>query len=91
MNRDEALAILDAHLEKYRRRSHAELAEKLGNQGCDAVVAASGVSYQIEVDIVWDGEPGSDLRVIGSVDDGGWRAFAPFSRSFIVAPNGIVR
>ena len=87
MNRDEALAVLDAHLEKYRRRPYAELAKSLGNQGCDEVVAESGASYQIEVDIVWDGKPGGNLRVIGSVDDGGWRAFAPLSRSFIIGPS----
>ena len=91
MNRDEALAVLDAHLEIYRRRPHAELAKILGNQGCDEFVGKSGASYQIEVDIVWDGKPGGDLRVIGSVDDGGWRAFAPLSQSFIIAPNGVIR
>lgn len=91
MNRDEALAILDAHLERYRRRPHAELAEMLGNQGCDEVVAASGATYQIEVDIVWDGKPGGNLRVLGGVDDGAWRFFAPLSRSFIMTPNGIIR
>ena len=91
MNRDEALAILDTHLGGYRRRPHAELAAILGNQGCDEVFAESGASYQIEVDIVWDGKPGGNLRVIGSVDDGGWRAFSPLCRSFLITPNGITR
>jgi hypothetical protein len=26
--------------------------------------------------------------VLGSIDDGGWRAFAPLTRSFIKSPDG---
>jgi hypothetical protein len=29
-----------------------------------------------------------NLRVMVSVDDGGWRSFAPLSDDFIVAPDG---
>jgi len=28
------------------------------------------------------------LRVMGSVDDGGWRALSPLTDSFILAPDG---
>jgi len=91
MNRNEALAILDAHLDRYRRQPFEKLAKILGNQGCDEVVGASGDCYQVEVDIVCDGNAGDDLRVIGSVDDGGMRAFVPMTRSFVISPDGIVR
>jgi hypothetical protein len=37
---------------------------------------------------VWDDRTGGDLRVIGSIDDGGWRAFRPLSSDFIVRPDG---
>ena len=38
---------------------------------------------------LWD-DPGEhrNLRVMVSVDDGGWRSFAPLSDDFIVAPDG---
>jgi hypothetical protein len=36
----------------------------------------------------WDSAPNGDVRVIGCVDDGGWRAFLPLSDSFIKAADG---
>ena len=89
MNREEALSVLSTCLEAYRRQPYAELAGKLGNQGCDELVGPSGATYQIEIDIVRDA--GTDLRVIGSVDDGAWRSFAPLSESFIIGADGTVR
>jgi hypothetical protein len=48
----------------------------------------SGVTYQTEIQGVWDdGKPGN-LRILGSVDDGGWRAFSPLGDDFIIAPDG---
>ena len=53
------------------------------------VLGPSGTKYKIEVEAVWDsGTKGGDLRVIGSIDDGGWRAFHPIGRDFIMAPDG---
>jgi hypothetical protein len=33
--------------------------------------AASGAVYQIEIDVCWDGTENSNVRVIGSIDNGG--------------------
>jgi len=44
--------------------------------------------YQIEIQVFWDSWPGGNVRVMGAVDDGGWRAFIPVSRGFIMAPDG---
>jgi len=52
------------------------------------VTAASGAVYQVESYALWDGAKERDLRVIVAVDDGGWRAFAPLSEEFIIAPDG---
>ena len=35
----------------------------------------SGATYQVEVQLFWDDQPNGELRVMGSIDDGGWRAF----------------
>ena len=53
------------------------------------VVAESGVQYQVEVQAFWD-DPHQprNLRVMIAVDDGGWRAFSPLSKDFVVAPDG---
>lgn len=48
-----------------------------------------GVEYQIEVEARWDDRNAPHLRLVLSIDDGrGWRAFAPLTDSFIVAPDG---
>ena len=44
--------------------------------------------WQLEFLFYWDAEPNGNVRVIGSIDDGGLRAFVPLSDSFIKAPNG---
>ena len=48
---------------------------------------SSGKWYQIKIQAFWDGKPGGDIRVVGSVDDGGWRTFCPFTESFIKSPS----
>jgi hypothetical protein len=48
----------------------------------------SGTWYQIEIQAVWDARKSGDLRVIGSIDDGTWRALRPRSSDFIVRPDG---
>ena len=40
------------------------------------------------VEAVWNHELGKELRVIGSVDGGGWRAFNPLCDSFIMREDG---
>ena len=52
------------------------------------VDGSSGRWYQIETSVFWDGAKDRDLRVIVSIDDGGWRAFAPMTDDFIMAPDG---
>lgn len=47
----------------------------------------SGKEYQFEIMVVWDDKPLGDVRVIGNVDDGGWRAYVPMGTSFIKAPD----
>ena len=92
MNEEEAASLLRAHLEQYRRRSHADLSSHLGNQGCDEVTGPSGARYQIEVDILWDSRPGGDLRVLGGIDDGTfWRFISPLNDSFLMSPDGTTR
>ena len=83
----EARIVLKAELDKYRARAYSDL---LGMDEPDTyvVTADSGVSYQLEIQVFWDGEPDGNIRVLGSIDDGGWRALAPVSRDFIMAPDG---
>ena len=52
------------------------------------VAAPDGTKCCVEINAMWDDKPNSDIRVIASIDDGGWRAFVPVSDSFIIAPDG---
>jgi hypothetical protein len=89
MNKEEALAILEREMERYRMRTFAELQRLIGDQDGFKVAGPGGATYYIEMDAVWDAEPGGDLRVIGMIDDGGWwRSISPLTSDFIISPDG---
>ena len=46
----------------------------------------SGRSYQGDVQVVWDDKPAGAIRVMASIDDGGWRAFVPLTESMSMTP-----
>lgn len=48
----------------------------------------SGTVYQIEIEAFWDGRPGGEIRMMGSIDDGGLRALMPLTDDFIIRPDG---
>jgi hypothetical protein len=52
------------------------------------VVGPDGKTYQIDVQFFWDDKPLGSVRVMASIDDGGWRAFLPLTDSFILTPSG---
>jgi hypothetical protein len=89
VDHDEAIGVLTREMETFRRESYADLVRRIGAEPfvCERT-ADSGVVYQLEIECLWETRAGGDVLVIGSVDDGGWRAFAPLTRSFIRAPDG---
>jgi hypothetical protein len=44
------------------------------------------IVYQVEVQFLWDDKPGDTIRVVGSIDDGGLRAFFPVTESLLLPP-----
>jgi hypothetical protein len=88
MDRQEALGLLNAQLNEYRKMSYAELSAKIGYEEFPAVVGPSGTEYQIEIQIRWDHKPGGDIRVMGSIDNGTFRgAFKPVCEDLLVSPD----
>jgi hypothetical protein len=84
---DEARTVLAAELARLRPLSHRELVDRLlGGEEVLEVRGPSGASYQVELQAFWDDRPGGTLRVVGAVDDGGHRAFAPLTDDFLVPP-----
>jgi len=88
MDDKEARALLRDHLEGYRRRAYGDLVALLGKPQIADLRGASGVTYQVEIEVHWDDRPGGAVRVLGAIDDGGWRAFNPLCEDFILAPQG---
>lgn len=85
VNKEEALSLLGKFLDEVEASGYASLVNRIGESDALGVEGTSGSAYQIEYDILWDNKPGGPIRIIGNVDDGGWRAFAPFTESRLVA------
>ena len=88
MNKDEAKSLLSQELSRYRELPYAELFSLIYNSETFERAAPSGVIYQIEILVLVDDQSRQTLRVRGSIDDGGWRAFVPMCDDFILAPDG---
>lgn len=91
MNKAEAWEILTQELADLRARSYEDLQKLIRSPQVLARDAESGVPYQIEIEAFWDNpkQPGEDLRVLATIDDGGFiSAFRPLSSDFIITANG---
>jgi hypothetical protein len=84
MNNEEATALLDQELAAFRDEHHEALVRRVlaGSLNFERT-AASGAKYQVEIQFLWDDQPGGPIRVVGSIDDGGLRAFVPLTLDFI--------
>ena len=88
MNNEIALSLLHAAMQEYRSLSWEELDRRVDADGHCDVTGPDGRTYQIEVQVIREGRGPGPLHVLGSVDDGGWRAFKPLTVSFLVRPDG---
>ena len=91
MSDEEARGVLRAEFLKLRAAGYDVLVERLaGKQERSDVVALSGATYHVELEGFWDDEEHRDLRVVASIDDGGLRAFLPFTDAFTISPSGSI-
>ncbi len=89
MDKEKARAALAEALQPYRAKSYAALRDLIGQTDVYQIANPDGSDFQIEIEAFWDGKPDGDIRVMGGVDDGGFRsAFSPLSDDFVVAPDG---
>jgi hypothetical protein len=88
MNKSEARRIIIRELELFRKKLFSELTKMVdGEPYTKTVISDSGISYQVEIQAIWDDKPDGNVRVLGSIDDGGIRAFFPLTESFIKTPS----
>ncbi|MGH8529291.1 MAG: hypothetical protein ACRETN_05530 [Nevskiales bacterium] len=88
MDNAEARSILAEKLSIYRQVPYADLATMVKSRAVHLESRGkSGTLYQVDISVYWDDEPAGDVRVLGAIDDGGWRPFFPLTDSFIKAPD----
>ena len=88
MNEEIGYSLIDAELQRFRALPHSQLVALIGSNENKEVVGPDGKTYQLEMDVLWDGKS-RDVRVLVSADDGrGWRSFVPLTRCFIKRPDG---
>ena len=88
MDKATYLALLAPIVADYRTRAYAFWLPHLsGEPIVSKIVAPDGTECCVEINAFWDGKPDGDIRVIFSIDDGGWRAFVPVTDSFVIAPD----
>jgi hypothetical protein len=88
MDKAEAAAVLEEHLASFVRQPYSELVAIIDRPKSIRAAGPSGCAYQIEFNVFYDSGSSGDLRIMGSVDDGGLRALAPLTRSEIMKPSG---
>lgn len=98
MDKTEMGKVLSEHLAGYRSRSYDELVALVRAKHVDTmqVMGPAGTEYQLEFSFFWDGKPGGDVRVIGSIDESPHRPIfrwlpiyaSAVTDSFIMSPEG---
>lgn len=88
MDREEALVLLRRYLDQTESSGYEVLSARISQNEAFEVKGQSGKSYQIELDVLWDHKPNGAILIIGSIDDGGLRAFVPLTESRLLSPPG---
>ncbi len=88
MNKPEAKKIIADQLKPFREKPYAELINMIKQKPLTYEVRGpSGALYQIEIQAFWD-HPNGDVRIMGSIDDGGLSAYSPINDDFIKSATG---
>jgi hypothetical protein len=88
MDQNEARQLLEAQVGEWRLRSYAELAGEVGRWRRFETTGPSGEHYEGHIQVFWQDLAHGPIKVIGSIDDGGWRTFVPLMTDFTVTPDG---
>jgi len=83
MNRRIAREFLRAELGRLEKLPYSKLLKLLNTSQHQDCLGPDGKTYQVDTQVFWDDRRGGDLRVMVSVDDGGWRSFCPMTDSII--------
>jgi hypothetical protein len=85
-NKEVAGYLAEEALSSLRRRSYDELSSLLDDSIVYEVTGDDGKLYTVEAYAITDADDA--IRVCVAVDDGGFSAFKPLVRDFIIRPDG---
>jgi len=87
MDNSEAKEILSSFLSVETGKGYSALRALVLQKHIESFEAPgpSGALYKIEFQYFWDDKPEDVIRVIGAIDDGGFRAYCPLSMSELLA------
>ena len=89
MINQDARELLLIEQDKFRKLEYLELKSRIDTGPyTNQLKLKDGNGYQIEISVFWYDRPDGDIRVIGSADNCGSRAFVPLAESFILSPSG---
>ena len=89
MDVKEANAELARVVSEYRSKPYGFWESQIGQEPIVfEITTETGNEYQVEIEAFWDVRPGGDIRVLFGIDDGGWRAFCPLTKDFVVTKEG---
>ncbi|MCK4738679.1 MAG: hypothetical protein KAT46_01900 [Deltaproteobacteria bacterium] len=91
-NFDEADKVLAHQLEEIQKRPYSELVSLMGVENivtCEGT-GESGVEYEAEVESVWNGAEGGDIRVNVVLFEKGFNSCVPVTSSFVMRPDNSV-
>ncbi len=87
MDNSEAKRVLSDQLARFSQRSYSELVRLVESRHVEdfEIGGASETTYGVEIQFFWDDKPNGVVRVVGSIDDGGIRAFIPLTETVLVS------
>jgi hypothetical protein len=90
MDKTEAQSVLDQEFASFSRRSYADLVTTIDHPQVTRAKGPSGTTYNVEFNVFYDdSHRKQDLRIMGSIDDGGTRTFMlPLTKTEIMKPSG---
>lgn len=84
MNRKDAKLLADGKISELELKPYATFLDKIGTVDTLSVDSSDGGSYNIEIQYFWDNKPNESIRILVSVDYGGWSTIFPVSSSTVI-------
>ncbi len=88
MDHEVAYELINARINELRQQPYVELVKLVDSPIALEQLGSDGKTYNLEIQAVWDGDKGGDVRVLVSAEDGGLRAFMPLTEDFIKSADG---